>query len=275
MAENYLKVGYNFTYELLNFLITINNSSYSNKVYEVYGSCAENSFLSARPIYRLPNINRQELKGHITKLKKFGINFNFTLNAYSLGSKKEIIDNENTIKNYIYFLIDSGVETFTISVPLIAEYIRSISNDIGIEVSTIAHIDTITQVKLWKEYYNINKICGNLYKNRDIKFLKKLSDYCEKNDIIISLLANEFCVNGVMSSENCFTSATNCIFRDHCYQLHSLGYGVNEKLINDYPMGKCIDSRSVESIWLKSNFIRPEDMKLYNEIGINHFNYYS
>lgn len=36
-------------------------------------------------------------------------------------------------------------------------------------------------------------------------------------------------------------------------------------------MGRCIQSRARAADWLKMNFIRPEDLKLYNTIGINHF----
>ena len=36
-------------------------------------------------------------------------------------------------------------------------------------------------------------------------------------------------------------------------------------------MQRCSDSRKTAVAWLKANFIRPEDMSLYNQIGINHF----
>ena len=65
-------------------------------------------------------------------------------------------------------------DTITVTFPLMAEYIRSIDKKIGIEISTIAHTDTVTQVAIWKERYDIRKVCGNLYKNREVAFLRSL-----------------------------------------------------------------------------------------------------
>jgi len=266
MTINYLKVGYNFTSELKDYIIYKNSKSNKNIISEVYGSRSESSLLSARPKFRIPDISRDEFKIHIKQLKEAGIDFNYTMNANHIGNKSYILQNRSKIKDYIKFLIDCEVKTITVALPLMAEYIRSVNADIDIEVSTIAHLDTVTQAKIWKSYYGINKICGNLYKNREIKFLKNLAQYCNDNKIILTLMANEFCGNGLND-----TNATNCIFRDHCYSLHSSDYKADEKLDGDYPMGYCINSRNTGSVWLKMNFIRPEDMKLYNTININHF----
>ena len=151
-----------------------------------------------------------------------------------------------------------------------AEIIRRVSDKIGIEVSTIAHLDSLTQIKIWQELYGITKICIGLNKNRDINFLSAAARYCNEHDIVLTLLANEFCGNGITESDE-IKGATGCIFRDHCYQLHSAGYQKETKLHKDYPMGMCIASRKSKSVWLKMNYIRPEDIKRYNEIGIDRF----
>lgn len=57
-----------------------------------------------------------------------------------------------------------------------AEIIRRVSDKIGIEVSTIAHLDSLTQIKIWQELYGITKICIGLNKNRDINFLSAAVD---------------------------------------------------------------------------------------------------
>ena len=84
---------------------------------------------------------------------------------------------------------------------------------------------------------------------------------------MLTLMVNEFCGNGLLNGNG----ATNCIYRDHCYELHSLGYKKEDSICCDYPMGRCIQSRSKNIDWIKMNFIRPEDLGLYNTIGIDHF----
>lgn len=264
---NYLKIGSNFDFQMIERIKEINDNHINCTVDEVYGSRKESAKFTARPVFRLPDIERNSFCDYIKRLSAIGVSFNYTLNSSFIGGKGEIIVNEREILEYIRFLSCSGVRVITVALPLMAEYIRTVDKNIGIEISTIAHIDTVTQVAMWKEKYGVSKICGNLYKNREITFLKKLATYCNKEHIVLTLMVNEFCSNGLETG----SGATNCIYRDHCYELHSLGYGVNERIYCDYPMGRCIQSRSKATDWIKANFIRPEDLKLYNRIGINHF----
>lgn len=265
--KNYLKIGSNFDYQLIDKIREINDKHSDTIIDEVYGSRKESAELTARPAFRLPDVDRETFCEYVRRLKNVGVSFNYTLNTSYLGSKDEIQKKENTILEYIRFLSDSGVDIITVTLPLMAEYIRTVDKKIGIEISTIAHIDTVTQVALWKERYGIRKVCGNLYKNREVKFLKNLAAYCNKNGIILSVMVNEFCGNGLEQG----SGATNCIYRDHCYSLHSIGYDKNEQIYNNYPMERCIQSRAKATDWLKMNFIRPEDLRLYNTIGISHF----
>jgi hypothetical protein len=268
---NRLKIGCNFSDSLIEF---IKNSIYrypNVKITEVFGSRSESSLLTARPKFRLPDISRNDFTEYVKSLSEMNVDFNYTLNANTLGGKKDILKNRGEILRYIEFLVSSGVKVLTVSLPLMAEYIRKVSADIRIEISAIAHIDSISELQVWKEKYGINKICVNISKNREIIFLTKLAEYCKKRDIIVTLIANEFCGNGVMPKDGESIVASNCIYRDHCYCLHSLDYGTDDELDDNYPMGRCIESRNDNSVWLKLYFIRPEDMKLYNSIGINNF----
>lgn len=265
--QNHLKIGSNFDYQLIDKIKEINEKHTDSIIDEVYGSRRESARLAARPAFRLPDVDRKTFCEYVKQLKNIGVSFNYTLNSNYLGNKEDIQENENTILEYIRFLSNAGVDIITVTLPLMAEYIRSIDKKIGIEISTIAHIDTVTQVAIWKERYDIRKVCGNLYKNREVAFLRSLANYCNNNDIVLSVIVNEFCGNGLEER----SGATNCIFRDHCYELHSIGYTKEDSIYYDYPMSRCIQSRSKATDWIKMNFIRPEDLKLYNTIGINHF----
>lgn len=265
--QNHLKIGSNFDYLLIDKIKEINDKHTETIIDEVYGSRRESAMLVARPAFRLPDIDRKDFCKYVRQLKNAGISFNYTLNSSYLGSKEEIQKNEGSILEYISFLSGSGVDIITVTLPLMAEFIRSIDKRIGIEISTIAHIDTVTQVAIWRERYGICKVCGNLYKNREVKFLKSLADYCNTNNIVLSVMVNEFCGNGLSEK----SGVSNCIYRDHCYSLHSIGYNREDRIFCDYPMGRCIQSRVKATDWLKMHFIRPEDLKLYNTIGINHF----
>lgn len=262
-------MGCNFSYEFLDIVNELNTSTDDVSINEIYGSTDEHSYLVARPKFRLPDICRNDFENYVKKAMNLGVSYNYTLNSNFIGSKVEIQKKEKDIKQYIKYLCDIGVSTITISLPILAEFIRDVDKNIGIEISTIAHIDTLTQIKMWKEKYNISKACGNVMKNREVKFLTNAAAFCSENDIVLTLIANEFCGNGI--DEN-FYPATHCIYRDHCYQLHSVDYSYEESsLLNGYPMSRCMESRNSNITWLKMYYIRPEDMELYNSININHF----
>lgn len=266
---NNFKVGVNFDFDLLDKINELNQKNKNGKVTELYGSTAEWSSLAARPTFRLPDIDNITLRKYVDKVNSYGIDFNYTLNSFiPYGSKLECHRHINDIVNYILFLQSIGVRRVTVTNPMLIEIIRKNANsDIDIEISTCAHIDTITQIKYYHEKYGVNKICGNLNKNRDFKFLEAASEYCKNNGIIYELMANEFCGVGGKGY------ATHCIYRDSCYVCHATNETYDDSmLLNNYPMELCTCSRNEDpSNWLRLKWIRPEDLKHYNNIGINNF----
>lgn len=268
--KNNFKIGTNFDFDLLNKIIEINNKSENgNKITEIYGSDRKHAYLAARPDFRLPEIEKDDFKKYVKIAKENGINFNYTMNSIMpYGSKKCLAENIEEIKEYIKLLEDIGVYRITIANPAMLEIIRNyVKSDIEIEISTIMHIDTITQIKYLYENYGVKKICANLNKNRDFEWLKNAANYCNKNDIILELMVNEFCGVG---GDN---YATHCVYRDSCYICHATNKTYKDTLsLNNYPMNLCTNSRNKNiANWLRLKWIRPEDLKYYNDIGINYF----
>jgi len=266
---NCFKVGVNFDFDLLNKIIDLNQAELNGIITELYGSIRRHSELAARPDFRLPDIDLNAFENYVKKAKAYGIDFNYTLNSIiPYGSKKEINEHLNDIIDLIHYLEEVGVYRITVSNPILLEIIRKYAkSDIEIEISTIAHIDTITQIKYFHEYYGVNKVCGNLNKNRDFTFLKNAAKYCNQNGIIYELMVNEFC--GVGGEDY----ATHCVYRDSCYICHAVNHVYDDTVtLDNYPMNLCTSSRNRHiSNWMKLKWIRPEDLKYYNSIGLNHF----
>ena len=267
--KNQFKLGVNFDYSLLSAIIKLNNENKESKVTELYGSIAKHADLSARPDFRLPKIEDEDLERYVALAKANGIDFNYTLNSFMpYGSKVEFNKNLSQIVDLIQYLESIGVYRLTVANPLMLEAIRKYArSDIEVELSTCAHIDTVTQIKYYHEKYGVNKVCGNLNKNRDFKFLEKASEYCKRNKMIYELMANEFCGVGGEGY------ATHCVYRDSCYMCHATNYTYGDSmLLNNYPMELCTAARNEDPVnWLKMRWIRPEDLRYYNDIGLYHF----
>lgn len=266
--KNRFKIGCNFDRNLLGKILDLNNR-YDSSIVEMYGCSSKDSDLTARPKFRLPEISDSEVENFIKDLKSIGIDFSYTLNGIFPGTKKELYDNYNKIKERVLWLKEIGIKNIIISNTLLLDIIRKIDLDIGIEISTIAHIDTVSQIKYLNEHYNINSICNNLRLNRNAKFLENASNYCNNNNIELELIVNEFCGVGGQNY------TTHCPYRDTgCYLYHSTNNTINDKkLFNEYPMNYCIYARNSDpENWIRLNWIRPEDLKLYNKkFRINKF----
>lgn len=265
-----LSVGCNFDLELIDFVSQLNRNSPEVFISELYGSIREHQEFTARPSFRLPDISLKEFEKFIKKCDDEKLRFNYTLNTLYPGSKKNTVFN-NKLISLVKYLIDIGVNNITIANPIIAEILRNKGININLSISTIAHIDSVTQIKIWHQTYKIKKIYGNILKNRSIKFLINASKYCQKNSIELCLIANEFCGNGTISNDEAFSS-THCIFRDSCFLIHAENQTLeDDELLNGYPMNHCINSRNNIETWLKTMFIRPEDLRKYKGIGISSF----
>jgi len=263
------KLGTNFNFELLLGVIELNKQfeEKGTRIGEFYGSDRKNAFLAARPDFRLPDVSREDLEKFVHICNDNMIEFNYTMNSINPGSKREIVEKKNYICDYVKYLEDIGVKRITVANPILLEIIREVSKTIRIEISTIAHIDAITQIRYYKEAYDVDKVCGNLMKNRSIKFLKKAAEYCNKIDVKYEMMVNEFCITGG------FDYSTHCVFRDSCYCVHSTDKTKEDALsLNGYPMQFCMSSRNTHPAnWLRARFIRPEDIDKYVSIGINNF----
>lgn len=270
---NLYKVGCNFDMALIDAVANL-NEKYKGRaqVMEFFGSDAGHQEVTARPGWRIQDITPEYFTEYVKKAKEKGILFNYTMNSIQpYGSKVEMLKHKKEIQDFVLWLESVGVYRITVANPMMALFIREVSQ-IELEISCITHVDTVTQFKYYHETFGINKFCGSVLKNRNKKFLENAAKYCNENGIILELLANEFC--GVAGEDkNAVPYATHCAFRDSCYLCHATNRTKEDSMCyNNYPMGYCMTSRAKnEQNWLRMRWIRPEDQKLYNQIGINYF----
>ena len=271
---NLYKIGCNFDEKLIDTVVELNKKYEGRgKIVEMFGSDSEHAELAARPAWRLQSLTEEQFRSFVKKCNDNDIIFNYTLNSIQpYGSKQELVAHKGEVQDFIKFLIDAGVKRLTIANPMLMYIAREVT-DISIEVSTIAHIDTVTQLKYFHESLGIDKFCCSILKNRNRDFLKHAADYCNKHGLILELLANEFCgVSGVDQETN-LPYTTHCVYRDSCYLCHASCKTKEDSMsYNNYPMRYCMTARGkAQEGWLRLRWIRPEDQKLYNEIGINYF----
>jgi collagenase-like PrtC family protease len=195
----------------------------------------------------------KQLPRFIEKAHTNSLKINYTINTSCVGSIELFHRKLPEIRSHLLFLQSAGVDRITLSHPLLME-IASNETTLPIEVSTICHIDSVSQIREFVEQFRIDKLCMNIYRNRDIIFLYKAQQTARTAGAEIELIANEFCS----------TNGAACIYRDSCYAIHSHGGNI-ENLFDAYPMNRCIKSRKTLAAWIRGMFILPEDVHAYQE----------
>lgn len=269
---NHFKVGTSFDMSVIDKVKEL-NEKYAGRsvVTEFYGSLRTDAQLAARPNFRLPDIDDERFISFVVGAHEIGVKVNYTVNSIMpFGSKRAFVNSKYHILDLLGFLDGNDVDLVTVGSPILLEMIKQYypNHRFDIEVSTIMHVDTLTQIKYLHDMYGVKKVCGSLLKNRDFEFTKKANALCNELGMYYELMVNEFC--GVGTSEY----ATHCVYRDSCYICHSTNVSARDAMsFDNYPMDLCTAGRNANPAnWLRSNFIRPEDIDDYTEYtGVDHF----
>ena len=248
-----LSVATNWDDELIN-KIALENIKSKNKVVEVFGSVKSDFIGSSRPSENLPFVSEKDMKKHIELCSKNNIQFNYVLNAFSYHNKEFTSDFRKKIIQFVSKLIDLGVNIVTITNPIIIETIRKKFPDLYICASTVCKIDTINRIN-WYSELGVNRIILETDINRDFKLLKKSAG---SSKIELEVLAN-----------------LQCIFQcpNNTYDYVCDGFrsqNPNKNVFYNYPKIKCCNKKLTTPVeFIKSPWIRPEDLGYYSDLNIN------
>lgn len=184
------------------------------------------------------------------KLKKNNINFAYILNAPFLA--KELEENKKTIKDYLKWVLDKvNPDSLIISSLELMKIVREMS-DIPITISTIARIKNVDDIKKYLEI-KPSKIVLQHDVNRNFKDLLKIVKFADENNVLVEVMLTESC-------------RRRCPLMIKHYE--TVGKGCSDKIFHKQCNFKKINTPEE---FLLANFIRPEDVEMYEKMGIHHF----
>lgn len=213
-----------------------------------------------RPSNTLRTIDKIKLEEHVRKVRNANIKFNYLLNGACLANNEQDSIWQKKFRNFLDYLRDIGVNALTVSNPFILQIIKKYYDCFSVRVSTFACIDSYEKAKFWEEL-GADYICVDFVKsNRNFEVLK----YMVKNlkHAKIELLMTNSCL------KDCPYIHTHTASLSHASNLIS-----NEnKKYSDWCLYSCqeYELNHLEE-YIKSPWIRPEDVKEYEKIGIEHF----
>ncbi len=231
------------------------NPDHLAQIGSVYGSIQKGILGQARYSEKIPQLSHVELAGAVDQIQKLGIEFHYTLNSPWNGMLERDPDQRRNIITAIEDIVNTGIDAFILANP----YLISLVKENWPEIKLIGSINLQTSTA-----YKFNKLiedgCHRIVLdrivNRNIHFLKQLKDQGQR----YSLLVNSTCLNdcplqqyhanenGALSSNNEFNVLDNSYCIDYCLSAFTA---------------------QKENI-LKSTWIRPEDLALYEDIGVQY-----
>ena len=237
--------------EVLNKIAKKNSRSANIKVKEIYGSLSKGIIGHGRSPNSVVNITKEDAINFKKYANSLGLNFIYLLNVPF--SFKECIKKQE-IRDYLDWIINEfKADALMIASYELMKFIRSTyPSNIPIYISTVAGIKNSNQLK---KYLDIkpSRVVPHHDVNRNFKDLEDLIQKTRKWGIEIELMVTESCLR-------------RCPNRVAHYK--HLGGGNA-----DQPFHTICNSKRLTypGEILKSNFIRPEDLTVYEKMGIKSF----
>ncbi|MBO5348706.1 MAG: U32 family peptidase [Clostridia bacterium] len=232
----------------------------SYPIYEIYGKLKNDIIGGGRPDDELKDIETIKFEQHVKKVRENGIKFNYLLNGSCLANNEQDEEWQEKFKEFLTYLKKIGVNALTITNPYVMQLVKKhFGNYFTLRVSTFACVDSFERAKYWEDM-GADIICADFVKiNRDFKKLKYMVENLKRAKI--EILVTNSCI------KNCpmiFTHTTSLS--------HASDKSLRKKDYEDWSLFYCqqIQNNNNEE-YIKSPWVRPEDIKYYEDIGIEHF----
>lgn len=256
----FLSVPSMFSESYLYELNDINKKSKNVKIYETYGSIPNFLLGSIRPSNTIKNIDETFLLNYIKKSNEFGIGFNYTMNSTVLGNFEFDSSLKNELLIFIEKLSNAGLSKITVSVPYLIKFIHKHFPSLHIVASICMNINSVQELNA-VEKMGAKSVVLPKDMNREISLLKKMIK--NKGNLDLKLLCTTPCVSKCPDL-NYHMNISSC--QDNIISSNKQNLTIPEAALN------CQIKRLSSPVeFIKSPWIRPEDLKIYQDLGINYF----
>ena len=257
-----LTVPTTFTNSFLDKVVQLNNDKDTgeNRVFELYGSLPYGLFNSARPAKYLPGVSADRFARHVQAARDRGLSFNYLFNAPVYGNLEYSHQGRKQLDDTLNFLVASGVKSVTVTVPYLAEIIGTTFPELEVVISTIGYVNSMRGLEQFQRA-GAGRVVLDVEVNRDFTFLRKAVKH---SPLPVELIVNTVCIYQCHYKFNHYAVAA---FGSHDSPEHPGGTPYNQFYLN-----WCfLEKLSREGEFLKSPWLRPEDMGLWEDIGLQFF----
>lgn len=229
---------------------------------EVYGSIPGDLLGTARSKDRLHDCSYEKLEEHVKICHDHGIQVTYANNSLCVGSLGSLDEKFDYFLDHMGNLEKRGIDSVIFAFPFFIEQTKKYFPDIKPYVSTIADVNSVKMVDYYKEL-GADTIILSVDVNRNFDLLNVLINrYGEEN---FELLMTDACIFKCPYRQNHFASQSHDSVEEKSLFDH--------EEIKNYPLDRCWNqlTKNWPTEFLKSRWIRPEDLSYYEKIGFNKF----
>jgi len=222
---------------------------------EVYGAIGDLGGIGqGRPLPALRPAAADTMLRHISFARKLGLGFTLVLNPGCTGNREFSSDGLDRLRTLVDRAATAGATSVTVSNPVLAQIVREAFPEVRLKVSVLAQVDSLAGIEWWlHEGADVVVLAPRM--NRDFAFLRRTPRSQVGH---IELLANNLCLphcpldvyhSQVMAHGDVVPEG----FQDPCLTV------CNERL------------HANPHLTIASPWIRPEDVHVYEDVGIHRF----
>lgn len=250
-----LKIPHPGHFSALKEIIEVKEAEGLDEVDEVFMGCSPDVMGSGRGVLHAPLLD--EIREQTEYAHQHGIKMNIAMNSTCTGGHHISFEGYKMFSWYFGELNKAGVDAVTVAEPYLVELLRDFP--MQTVVSCLSYVESPQRAKFFDEL-GADMITVDTNINRHFDLLEGI---VKAVDCDVRLIVNEGCIY-------------RCPFRYSHYNLashlSSLIQPRSPLFAPDYYFDKCISIRLRDPTqMIKSAWIRPEDLKAYEAIGITDF----
>lgn len=231
----------------------------SYPVTEVFGKLSSDPVGGGRASFMLPTLSRRRFERHVQAARSKGIGFNYLLNPACLDNREYTRKGQKQIEALLEYIEGAGVSAVTIALPFLLPIIKKRHPRLKIRVGVYARVDGVAKARFWEDGGADCITLESLSVNRDFELLAALRQTLK---LELQLIVNANC------QLFCPLSGQHMVNLSHASQQGHASKG----FVIDWCALRCSYDKLKDPVqYLRSEFIRPEDLGLYLDLGYDSF----
>lgn len=211
-----------------------------------------------RSAFGCMTVSRESVEKQVALAHKHNIKFNYLLNATCLNNTEYTKETYAEIVEILEWADRTGIDWITVAIPYLLQVAKERFPRLKVSVSSFANTESVQRAKQFNDL-GADEITLRENVNRDFKLLEQLrkSVSCE-----LQVIANHSCLYW------CPFQTYHPNLMSHSSQMRNR----STKGVVDYCILSCSKAKITNpEEFIKSRWIRPEDLRHYEDIGIDKF----